>query len=1064
MFFSKEVYERDEPALKAALQGERMEVVVPFGPDYFRVTTLPVKGEGGEVICGLVMSQNITKLKRTELELKKALEQLQLSVESAKLAIWHYDLTNDHLDYNSKMLELYGYEKEAFDRLAAPLLATVHPDDRWLMEEHIEKVKTGEDVFDLVFRTLLPNGQIRYINSSMNAVYDENEVIIGFNGVDIDITQIKENEAILSEREAFLRVIFDNSTNAILVVDDAGRFRISNRAAQEIFGYPEEQFATMNVAEMIGVDLDELEGQHQNYSKEGREIGERIIKRPDGEERIVEYHAVRVKDDFNLSIIVDITARKDAEKRLRESEDKFSKAFHSNPSAMELIDISTGKRIDVNDSFCELFGFPKEELIGVSAFEHDLWKNNDARERSIGELKKKGFVRNYPAEFTTKDGERISILGSAALLNLGKGPIVIASFVDITARKNIEAKLRESEEKFSKAFHRNPSAMIIHDIDNDIRLDVNESFSKLMGYSREELVGTSTLAPSLWARDEDRDKVIGEALESGALEYVPLLGKNKAGNQINVLCSSARLNLNKGNVFISSFIDVTDRLRAEQALRNSEERFRSVFNQQFQFMSILSKDGRVLEINDLPLIATGWSRKDFIGKPFWEAPPWRNIEGWPETLKKSIFKAIETNEAVLVEDKFQTIDGEIRYASASYSTVKDGSGQLQYILVQATDITERKYAEEGLKKAQKELSIITERLQASTQAAKVGVWDWDVLNKRIIWDDTMYILYDIEKEQASPEDNLWEHRILPEDRETTLELAYAALEGNEEFNTEFRIEWKDKSIHYIKAMGAVQRDAEGNAVRMIGTNWDITQEKEAERERLRASQLELKNKELEQFAYAASHDLQEPLRTIKSFVGLLNKRYKGQLDENANQYLEYISKASGRMSQLLQGLLEYSRLGSNKKLSSVDCTQLVGSTLEDLDAQITTASAKVEIHPLPVLEGFEVELRILFQNLISNAIKFSKKGVTPEIEISAKKEKDHWLFRVSDNGIGIPAMNKERIFVIFQRLHLRDEYEGTGIGLAQCQRIVDMHGGKIWVESEPDEGSSFFFTIPQQLS
>ena len=241
---------------------------------------------------------------------------------------------------------------------------------------------------------------------------------------------------------------------------------------------------------------------------------------------------------------------------------------------------------------------------------------------------------------------------------------------------------------------------------------------------------------------------------------------------------------------------------------------------------------------------------------------------------------------------------------------------------------------------------------------------------------------------------------------------------------------------------------------------DITKEKEVERQKIRAKQLELKNKELEQFAYVASHDLQEPLRTVMGFVQLLKRNYQDKFDEKANKHLQFISEATIRMSQLIKALLDYSRIGRNRELSEVDCNVLVRQILEDLAAQFTDTQAECLIHPLPILPGFEVELRVLFQNLISNAIKFRQKEIRPHIEISAIRKEEYWEFCVSDNGIGIEDRHKEKIFVIFQRLHARDTYEGTGIGLAHCQKIVDLHGGKIWVESQPGIGSQFFFTIP----
>lgn len=231
--------------------------------------------------------------------------------------------------------------------------------------------------------------------------------------------------------------------------------------------------------------------------------------------------------------------------------------------------------------------------------------------------------------------------------------------------------------------------------------------------------------------------------------------------------------------------------------------------------------------------------------------------------------------------------------------------------------------------------------------------------------------------------------------------------------------------------------------------------------RQRTEELERKNKELEQFAYVASHDMQEPLRTTSSFVALLRKQYKGQLDENADKYLDYIVQSSDRMKVLINDLLDYSRLGREKEKKQVDCNSIVEQVRADLNRVIRESKAEVKAGSLPLLDGFPTELKLLFQNLVSNSIKFRRSGEPPVVEISSKRSNGSWEFAISDNGIGIDSQYLDRIFIIFQRLHNRTDYEGSGIGLAHCKKIVELHGGRIWVESEPGVGSTFFFTISE---
>jgi signal transduction histidine kinase len=227
--------------------------------------------------------------------------------------------------------------------------------------------------------------------------------------------------------------------------------------------------------------------------------------------------------------------------------------------------------------------------------------------------------------------------------------------------------------------------------------------------------------------------------------------------------------------------------------------------------------------------------------------------------------------------------------------------------------------------------------------------------------------------------------------------------------------------------------------------------------------LENKNKELAQFAFIASHDLQEPLRTLTNFTNLFKKQYNEKIDDRADKYLHFISQASDRMSNLIKGLLDYSRIGQDKKMILIDTNKVIETLQKDLYAIINETGTSFFIEPLPNIKGYKVEIRLLFQNLILNAIKFSKNNKKPKIEIRTRDEVDFHKFIVEDNGIGIAKENQKKIFTIFQRLHTQKEYDGTGIGLAHCQKIVELHEGNIKVYSTLDKGSKFVFTISKHL-
>lgn len=254
---------------------------------------------------------------------------------------------------------------------------------------------------------------------------------------------------------------------------------------------------------------------------------------------------------------------------------------------------------------------------------------------------------------------------------------------------------------------------------------------------------------------------------------------------------------------------------------------------------------------------------------------------------------------------------------------------------------------------------------------------------------------------------------------------------------------------------------DGNVDRLLAVSRDITERKKAEDElRKLAAELERSNSDLQQFAYAASHDLQEPLRSISGFVKLIEKRYKGKLDEKADEFIDYTVEGVKRMQILIKDLLEYSQVGTKgKKITQTNCSVTLEEAIHSLRSVIEESGVELTYDLLPTVTGDASQLSRLFQNLIGNAIKFH--GDKPlKIHISADHKGDEWVFSVKDNGIGIDPKFAERIFVIFRRLHTKEEYEGTGIGLAICKKIVEHHGGRIWIESEPGNGSTFYFTIP----
>ncbi|MFA5795447.1 MAG: ATP-binding protein [Candidatus Brocadiia bacterium] len=366
------------------------------------------------------------------------------------------------------------------------------------------------------------------------------------------------------------------------------------------------------------------------------------------------------------------------------------------------------------------------------------------------------------------------------------------------------------------------------------------------------------------------------------------------------------------------------------------------------------------------------------------------------------------------------------------------------------EITERKQAEKELRESEK-------RLTRAQEIAHLGSWELDLVNDHLSWSDEVYRIFGLKPQEFAATYEAFLERIHPDDR-AAVDAAYSnsLRDGKDTYEIEHRVVNKSTGeVRIVHEKCEHTRDEAGKVIRSVGMVHDITERKKAETEIKRS------NENLEQFAYVASHDLQEPLRVMSSYSQLLEKRYKDKLDQDADDFIEFIVDAARRMQMLITNLLEYSRVGRKEILATkVDSNELVDKAVKNLSESVKSTGAAVTRGNLPVVHIPESGFLQLFQNLIGNAIKFHG-AEPPKINISAEKRDSDWLFSVKDNGIGIEPQYKDKVFQIFQRLHSRHEYPGTGIGLAICKKIVENHGGRIWLESQAGKGTTFYFTIPR---
>lgn len=373
-------------------------------------------------------------------------------------------------------------------------------------------------------------------------------------------------------------------------------------------------------------------------------------------------------------------------------------------------------------------------------------------------------------------------------------------------------------------------------------------------------------------------------------------------------------------------------------------------------------------------------------------------------------------------------------------------------------VLKQKLAETEAKLKDKEM--VFNHILESTLA---GYWDWQIQDNTEYLSPTFKSMFGYEDHEMPNHPESWQKIIHPDDLPSVYENfnQHVASNGKIPYDNEVRYYHKNGSIVWVYCRGQViEWDEEGKPTRMLGGHLNITPIKNAlKKVEVQKEAIQKKNIELEQFTYIASHDLQEPLITISTYASLLSTKYADQLDIVGNKSIEFMLGATTRMSLLIKGLLDYSRIGKEKKKEAIDLNVLLHGVKEDLGSVIEESNVLIQYDEMPTIIGIETEIRMLFQNLLGNAIKFRKPGVAPEINITSIIKKHQWHFSISDNGIGIAPEHQKKVFTIFQRLHNKKEYEGTGIGLAHCVKIVDFHGGRLKLTSKLGEGSVFKFSI-----
>lgn len=662
-----------------------------------------------------------------------------------------------------------------------------------------------------------------------------------------------------------------------------------------------------------------------------------------------------------------------------------------------------------------------------------------------------------------------------------KDEVVLVSgiFQDITEQRNTEYAYRNSEQNYYELFNNMLDGFIYckviysdkAEITDALVLSANIRFLQLI--EKKNVIGEklTDLLPDIISSAREFPALFATVSYSGVpgkLEtFFPKLNKwftisvysKENGNFAAILDDITERKLNEEKIQLLNAELEQKILERTAQLHDSEERFTKIF-----YLSpvgiIIAKiaDGNIMDLNDSYAEMSGFPREELINTTAAEVGILPKAERQELMVELKARGKIRHHEMQICSKSGKIID-------VSLSMEKITLGNEDYVVSIVNDITTRKQIENQIKQ-------ISERYVLATASAKVGIWEWDIVTNNLIWDDRLYSLYGVTREQFPAVLDAWIKCLHPDDEKRVTAQLWAAVEGKCDYTPQFRTIWPDGSIHHIQAHGVVSRAPDGSPLYMLGTGWDITAEMEAKQQlqelnislQTKEASLTLANKELEAFSYSVSHDLRAPLRAIDGFAKMLSEEFSAVINDEALRLLTVIIQNTKKMGSLIDDLLAFSRLSRQKsKIVAIPMKQLVMTVIEEFTPLFDFNTLRIEVEELPDIVGDTAMMRQVWRNLIGNALKFSSKVTAPIIRISAKVDGNMTTYCIRDNGVGFDMQYAAKLFGVFQRLHATNEFEGTGVGLAIVQRIVHRFGGSIYAESEPNKGATFYITLPNNL-
>lgn len=1008
--------------------------------------------------------QNLSKEKSLILEkIAKQTDQLNAREEQFKVVFEDSPLgksmtgIDGSLKTNKAFTEITGYSHEELK--VKNWKEITHPDDIKESEEITQELLAGKKQ-NAKFEKRYLHKKGHYIWTEVNTTLHKNtegDPLFFITAIS-DITQRKEIEHSIKVSEQKFRELFNNDPTAIFITDPTTGLLVDvNPAAERLMEISREELIGMNQNQLYHEDVKKEQARRfksiqidPELSIDSEIITRSGIRKPvEIRESIIEIN----NKPHVFGIFHDVSEIVQKQKELKESEEKHRAIFESATDAFIIASLDS-KIVEVNPTACHLYGYSYDEMIGKNAMDliHPDYHTMFVQFKES--IEKKGSYEGSTVD-VRKNGSTFLTEVHGTIISFNKQPHLLAVIRDITEEQQAKESILASERKFKNLFNSVSIPLCYVKEDGQIE-STNNRFRQVLGYSRKDIPHLDDWWKMAYPDPKYREwvmnnwnKVVQKSIEDGTDIKSDIYDVTcKDGSIKKMIIAGITIE----NDVLVTFIDVTKEKETEQKILEERDFSDAVINSMPGVFYLFGQNGKFIKWNKLMADTAGIPIKKMA-----EKTPMDIIA--PEDHKKvqEAIQTVFTEGEVFVEADFNTKGKKnIPFYFTGKRIILDDT---PYLVGLGIDISKRKEAEKDrekvlidLQERMKEITClfninnairnpktsINEVMQSICNFIPPG-WQYpENTSTEIVLDKKIY---------KSKNYNESEHAIMEKIMLNDVERGYVKVNvkdlNKEQLKNPFLKEEK-KLLESIAANISIYISRVEYEIELTRT----------------ADNLARSNKELEQFAYVASHDLQEPLRMVSSYTQLIERKYKGQLDERADKYIHYAVDGATRMQNLINDLLDFSRVSTKgETFNKTSTKEILDEAILNLTMYIQENKVKITHDKLPVIKADKSQLERVFYNLIYNAIKFRKVEVNPEIHISALKKDGKWLFSVQDNGIGIEEKFKEKVFVIFQRLHGGDKYKGTGIGLALCKRIVNRHGGDIWFESKPNQGTTFYFTI-----